>query len=242
MAPTGRSPRTDAHPPRRTQPGHVGHAAASARATRRKHIELTTEMVILIVGPAGPAMIIGLLTGKRASIFVWACAAVATLVLLSLVYRRHRPDSRFFRRPRLAGIAIAVVAAASLSAARYYQPRVHPASACTPAGTAASNGAHKDPRTHISWPMVYYCPTPDGGLVYQYADAATRVIGNMGYDNPSWVVCYKRGADSRVWYYTEGASHAAEPSLFAWGFIPASVISAPSQPVPPVPACPPAVP
>lgn len=240
MASHGTSPRTRAHQSDRER--HPCPESASPRERRRRRIELTTELTALIGGPAGPSLLIGLLTGQRAGLFIWACAAVITLLVVLCVYRRHNPDSRLVRRRGLAAVTLA--AAVALSAAGYYQASaVSAAVSCMPAGSAKTNHAASDPRTRREWPMVYNCHTPDGGLVYEFANHASAVVGNMGQDDPSWVVCWKHGSDSRVWYYTEGVNSEADPKLLAWGFIPSTVIGAPSgQHASGVAACPRAVP
>ena len=51
MASHGPFPRTGARLPRRTGRGQACPAAVSPRARRRRHIELTTELTVLIAAP-----------------------------------------------------------------------------------------------------------------------------------------------------------------------------------------------
>jgi hypothetical protein len=118
-----------------------------------------------------------------------------------------------------------------------------PSSSCTPGGNLASGGGTPDPRTAIVWKRIFWCPTAGGAIVYLNVSSG-KPIDFMDNSKSIWVVCWVRGQNSRVWYYTQGDRPLPGDgtSLDGWGFIHADALLVRHQPDPAVLACPSSVP
>jgi hypothetical protein len=92
----------------------------------------------------------------------------------------------------------------------------------------------KDERTGQIWRGLYECENTPGSEVYEWARQG-EVVGHLE-SNPSWFVCWTRGArhggGNDVWYYTQGDHSAGKKHLKAWGFVPAERVITLTDPDP----------
>lgn len=116
------------------------------------------------------------------------------------------------------------------------------ATSAAPAQAASCNsdGRPKSDGFGGWWPTGWVCPNRSGAGVYVSANYSVRV-GTM-YSNPSWFVCYWRGAShaggNNVWYYTQADVAAPGQGHWrGWGFMAAVDLGTHIDPWPGIPPC-----
>lgn len=222
-------------------PPDPDRAPGPGKGKSRRDDVLWDALIATLGSGGGLGLLIAAAIAASTNGFLWACGAALTVVTPIAIVLRRGSDARLSPLSRGAAYAVAGAAAASVIATGIYQEWFTPPSAsCSPDGNVASAGGHTSPLTKVTTAAAAYkCAT--GGSAYIYlAPSSGNIVGRMGPETSIWVVCWARGKNQSIWYYTEAdqASGAFKNTILGWGYMPGDDLVAHAQPDPAVPACP----